>query len=160
MASKIPRQNHQDGFSDHLQYIARHGLMAGMTGGMFKNFMVSQVQEYSRRIALDGEPHSALFMTLCDLMLDGHFAKMPESALKVYLIMNIYRYQPLEKSALEIIRELSGLPAREVGEAIEYLDENNWLFSSDRKRLSGSSIVSFRSRDSGVRKSGKLTSSN
>jgi hypothetical protein len=38
--------------------------MAGMSGGTFKNFIVSQVQEYSGKIALEGESQSALFLSL------------------------------------------------------------------------------------------------
>jgi hypothetical protein len=139
MASGSPRRRKvEDGFSDRLQYLIDRGLMASMSGGTFKNFIVSEVQEYSREAALEGEPHSALFFSLCDLMLDGHFAKIPENALKLHVLIAIYKYMPLDESALENMTKMSGLSESDVAQAMEYLEENGWLFSAVRKPSVGS----------------------
>ncbi len=115
----------QDEFSDQLRYIIERGLMANLSGGAFKNHIVSLVQEYSRRTALEGGELCPLFLTFCDLMIDGHFARIPESALKMLVLSEVY-YNHSEQSP-GLIQRLSGIAAPAIEEAVDYLRENSCL---------------------------------
>jgi hypothetical protein len=115
----------QDDFSDHLRYIIERGLMANLSGGAFKNHIVSLVQEYSRRIAPEDEGICPLFLTFCDLMIDGHFARIPESALKVLVLSKVYHNHSEQPPGL--IERLSGITAPAIEEAVDYLRENSCL---------------------------------
>jgi predicted HTH transcriptional regulator len=115
----------RDDFSEGLQDALERGSMEGISGEMFKSMIISEVQEYSRKIASEQEPLSTFFLNLCDLILEGHVSRMPDSALKVYVILNIYRCMMRdEKSTLEILKQVSGLPVRDIRRALEYLVEN------------------------------------
>ncbi len=127
--------NSEEGFCDQLRHIIERGLMAGLSGGAFKNYMLSVVHEYSKKIGVEGEQTSALFQSLCDLMLDGYFARMPENALKLYVILNIYRYSENEKQELKSLREMSGLSVHDVKQAMEYLRASGRFISAEEKRL-------------------------
>jgi len=115
----------QDDFSDHLRYIIERGLMANLSGGAFKNHIVSLVQEYSRRIAIEGEGLCPLFLTFCDLMIDGRFARIPESALKVLVLSKVYHNHSEQSPGL--IERLSRITAPAIEEAVDYLRENGCL---------------------------------
>ena len=57
-------------FSDHLRFTIGRDLMANLSGGDFKNYIISLIQEYSRKMALDGEQISLLFSpVLIELLL-------------------------------------------------------------------------------------------
>ncbi len=68
-------------------------------------------------------------------MLDGYFARMPENALKLYVILNIYRYSENEKQELKSLREMSGLSVHDVKQAMEYLRASGRFISAEEKRL-------------------------
>jgi hypothetical protein len=119
----------QDEFTDHLRYIVETGLMASTSGGAFRNHVISLVQEHSRRIALEGAGASPLFLGFCDLIIDGHFARLPESTLKVLVLLKVYHHD--SEQSLNIIEGLSGMTAFAVKEAVDYLRENGCLDSDN-----------------------------
>jgi hypothetical protein len=143
----------QDLFSDQLIHLIDRGLMSSLSGGAFKDRVISLVQEYSRRMA-EGEPLSALFLGLCDFMLDGHLAKMPESALKIYIALNTHDHLRKDKSAVEIMAKMSGLSMADVKQAIEYLRANGCFDTAEEMRVNQDDLISFSNTDPPVGKVG------
>ena len=124
-------EERQDEFSDHLRYIIEGGLMAGLPGADFKNHIISLVQEFSRRIAFESKGVSPLFLRFCDLMIDGHFSRIPESAFKVLVLSNVYHNHSEQSSGL--LEGLSGMTVPAIEEAVKYLRKNGCLDSTERK---------------------------
>jgi hypothetical protein len=123
-------EDSQDDFSNQLRYIIERGLMASPSGGAFKYHIVSLVQEYSRKIAFEGKGVSPLFLGFCDLIIEGHFARLPESALKVLVLSKVYHHD--SEQSLGLIEGLSGMTLPAIEEAVNYLRKNGCL-DSERK---------------------------
>ncbi len=121
----------KDEFSDHLRCIIEGGLLASLPGADFRNHIISLVQEYSRRIAYENAGASPLFLRFCDLMIDGHFTRTPESALKVLVLSKVYHLH--SEQPLGLIEGLSGMTAPVIEEAVNYLREIGCLDSTERK---------------------------
>ena len=124
-------EERQDEFSDHLRCIIEGGPTPSLPGADFRNHIISLVQEYSRRIAYENAGASPLFLRFCDLMIDGHFTRIPESALKVLVLSKVYHHHSEQSPGL--IEGLSGMTAPAIEEAVNYLRENGCLDSTERK---------------------------
>jgi hypothetical protein len=122
----------EDDFSDHLRSIIERGLMASPSAGTIKGHIISLVQEYSRRIASEGKTVSPLFLGFCDLIIEGHFARLPESALKVLVLSKVYHHDSEQSTGL--IEGLSGMTPPAIKEAVSYLRENGCLNSEKKAK--------------------------
>lgn len=100
-----------DPFVESIRRILDEGRISRTEGSELKSLVVARVQDYSIELSFSGDAISELFLELCDLMLDGRLAKMPDDAFRVFLAVMAHTDTTVPDSpqAPETLAELTGI---------------------------------------------------
>jgi hypothetical protein len=123
----LRKPDNEDKFSSELKHAIEGEIMSKMSAYAFRSLITFKIQEYSQKISMTDETVSPCFLKLCDLMIAGNLSRMPENALKVYVLLQIYKLSEKEQQYIEIIRKSSGMSTGEITDAIQYLDDNGYF---------------------------------
>lgn len=108
-----------------------------------KSHVVARVQDYSFELSFSEGAISELFLQLCDLMLDGRLARIPDDALRVYLAVLAYA-ETVEADLLqdfETLAELTGLSGPSaVKTALLHLETEGYISASDDSSPPGKNL--------------------
>ncbi|MCE5242884.1 MAG: helix-turn-helix domain-containing protein [Desulfobacteraceae bacterium] len=129
-----------DTFADDIRKILIEVRDTRVDGSELRSHVVARVQGYSFELSFSEGAISELFLELCDLMLDGRLARLPEDALRVYLAVLAYA-EAVEADLhqdFETLAELTGLPGPSaVKAALLHLETEGYIGAPDDSSLPG-----------------------
>lgn len=142
-----------DTFAEDIRRILIEVRDTGVDGSELKSHVVARVQDYSFELSFSEGAISELFLELCDLMLDGRLARIPEDALRVYLTVLAYA-ETVEADLLQdfkTLAELTGLPdPSAVKAALMHLETEGYIGSPDDSSLPGKNLRPGKDREDEV----------
>ncbi len=124
-------------FLESVRQLVARGIVANSTGSLLKSQIVSLVQNYSGELRYVTGQLPDLFLDLCDMMVTGSLARMPEPAFKVYLAVMLYSDTPEEDKLkdIESIKDMTGIhDVSELKQALSHLVDDGYIESPENPR--------------------------